>query len=73
MTESKALERSIKAAMLVSLESREETMSSKTFRVAVVHPCRLKTRLQVRQDVVGGKEVAELFVNQFFKNLGQAW
>ena len=34
---------------------------------------RPKTRLQVRQDVVGGKEVAELFVNQFFKNLGQAW
>ena len=38
MTESKALERSMKAAMQVCLESREETISSRTFSVAVMHP-----------------------------------
>ena len=38
MTESKALERSMKAAMQVCLESREEIISSRTFSVAVMHP-----------------------------------
>lgn len=38
MTESKDLVKSMKAAMQICLESKEVTMSSRNFRLAVVHP-----------------------------------